>query len=726
MLLITALSLGLVAQLARLQLVKGEELQERATNQQMRDTSLRAARGTIYDTNMNILAQSATVWNVYISPADIKGSTEEVKESKRHLLASGLAEVLGLDEEEIYQKTLKTKSYQVYIKRKVENDVRARVLELKSDKKYAGVAAVIGLEEDTRRYYPNNELAATVLGFTGTDGQGLAGLEAYYDTDLTGTPGRVMTIKNALGTEMDFEYEQRVDPKNGNSLVTSIDKVIQGYLEKNLDKAIEDYQASRAVGIVLNVNTFEVLGMATRSAFNPNSPFTVSDAAQEEIDKLEKDQQSAALGAAQNLQWRNTAISDTYEPGSVFKAVTASSALDEGAITLQTTVNCPGYFNIGGWTYKCNNYAVHGVQNVVNALENSCNIGFIQIGQKLGASAFCRYYASFGFTGKTGIDLPGEVTPTANVHYHDESTMGITELASSSFGQSQKVTPLQMVTAMATVVNGGHLGTPHLVRQILDADGNIVSTKDAGIRRQVISEETSKQMRAALESVVTNGGGKNAAIEGYRIGGKTGTAEKLDNQDKSARVVSFCGFAPADDPEVACIVVVDGLQVGAYGSTIAAPLFKAIMEDVLPYLGVEKTGEVSTDSTLVDTPKVIGESVDDAKQAVKALGLTARVAGGGETVLSQYPDPGTQLREGGTVVLFTAEDSKNELAEVPGFSGMTLQQANQAAAAAGINIRVSGSATSAGATVASQSIAAQSKVTPGTIVTLEFIIHNRE
>ena len=721
--LLMAMGLGLIGRLAHLQLVEGEALQQKAVNQQMRDTEIGASRGTIYDSTMKVLAQSATVWNVYISPADIKGTDTKI-EQKRQLLANGLGELLGIDAGVIYEKTLKTKSYAEYIVKKVENDVREKILQFKSDN--PSVAAVIGLEEDSKRYYPNGELAATVLGFTGTDGQGLAGLEAYYDTTLTGVPGRVMTIKNAQGTEMDFAYEQRIDPKDGNNLVLTLNQVIQSYLEKNLDKALEDYDASRAVGIVLNVNTFEILGMATRSAYDPNDPFAIADeATAAQIQELEGDERTAALAAARSLQWRNTAIADTYEPGSVFKSVTAASALDEGAVTLKTTVECKGRFVVGGWGYKCNNYAVHGTQDVVGALKNSCNIGFIQIGQKLGASAFCAYYKAFGLTEKTGIDLPGEVTPAAGVHYHAENSMGVSELASSSFGQSQKVTPLQMVTAMAAIVNGGKLGTPHLVKQVLDSDGNIVSTADEGFKRQVVSEATSEQMRYALEKVVSEGGGKNASVAGYRIGGKTGTAEKLDNEDRSKRVVSFCGFAPADDPQIACIVVVDEPRAGSYGSTVAAPLFKAIMEDVLPYLGIETTGE-TVQSTGISVPNVLNQSVADAQKAIADQKLTAKVIGSGDTVLAQFPDPQTLLGSGGVVALFTGEEEKQTVVDVPDFRGMTLVQANQAAAAAGLNLRLSGNATGKGATVSQQSIEPKSQVTPGTIVTLNFIVHNRE
>ena len=720
---------GVSVRLGKLQLVEGEELQKQAINQQMRDTTINATRGTIYDSNMEVMAQSATVWNVFISPISlvVKGN-EASTEKKRALVADGLSEILGVDRDEIYQKTLKSKSYQVYIKKKVEMDVRTKILEFK--KNNSSVAAAIGLEEDTKRYYPNAELAASVLGFTGTDGQGLAGVESYYDSYLQGVSGRVMTIKNANGTEMDFDYEQRVDAQDGDSVVLSIDKNIQSYLEKYLDQAIQDNAVgNRIVGIVMNVNTFEVLGMATRNAFDPNHPFAIADESKAaEIAALPEEEQAAAISAAQSLQWRNKAISDPYEPGSVFKAFTASAALDEGVVSLTSTFTCTGNTVLGGVRYQCNNGHVHGTQNIVQAMENSCNLAFMQIGQALGIPAFTRYYESFGFTAKTGIDLPGEAAPIAGVHYHVPSAMGITELASSSFGQSRKMTPIQMITAMCSVVNGGYLGTPHVVKQILSADGNIVETKDAGIKRQVISEATSATMRTGLEMVVKEGGGKNAAVDGYRVGGKTGTAEKLDTEDKTARIASFCGFAPVDDPEIACIIVVDEPRGSTiYGSTVAAPIFKSVMTDVLPYLGIEKTENVENSDTAKQStvPKVIGETVAQAQSAVKAQGLGVRVLGSGETVIAQLPDPETRLSAGGTVVLYTDEDSRNELVVVPNFAGMTAEQANRAASKSNLNLRLTGDAIKANAIVTEQSIQEQSQVSQGTIVTLKFSAANQ-
>ncbi len=723
---------GLLAvRLGYLQFVEGAELQHSAVNQQLRDTTIRPKRGTIYDRNGTVLAESATVWTVYIAPKYLvsgSNSTEAEKaktEANRNALADGLAEILGVDRDELYQKTLQTSNYHVIVKRRIESDVKEKILEFEKTSKLSGAA--IGLDEDTKRYYPFSDFASSILGFTGTDNQGLAGIEAYYDSYLQGTPGRVMTARNAVGTDMPFDYEQRVDAEDGNDLVLTIDKGLQYFLEKHLDQAIEDNKISTyAMGVILDVNTFEVLAMATRPGFDLNNPWKLPDSKTQEISLLPEDQQADARYAAQSDQWRNRAITEAYEPGSVFKSVTASAALDEGSVTGSSSFQCTGGFVVAGQRYGCNNGAVHGAQDVAHCLQNSCNIGFIQIGQRLGAEAFCRYYRGFGLTEKTGIDLPGEAQPTAGIQYHASNQMGPVELASSSFGQSQLVTPLQLVTAISSVVNGGNLGTPHVVKQILDSDDNIVKTMDAQIKRQVVSEETAKLMREYLESVVREGGGKNASVSGYRIGGKTGTSQKLGNPDKTARIASFCGFAPANDPQIACIIVCDEPRGGTiYGSTVAAPVFKAIMEEALPYLGIEKSDESGQTQTETATaPKVIGLTREEAKAEIEKAGLKARILGDGDTVLAQIPNPGTQLTKGGTAVVYTDETSKEETVTVPSFAGMTAVQVNAAAAQAGVNVRLSGVTSGTRSVAVKQSLEKDTKVSPGTIITVEFLVNN--
>ena len=723
-LLVIIVGFGLITgRLWYLQFVEGSELQGMAISQQMRDTTIRANRGTIYDRNGTVLAQSATVWTVYISPKYLEVKNNEVKtEEKRTLLADKLSEILEVDRDSLYEKTGQLSSYYVTVKRQIEKDVRDEILQLKKD--YPEISSAIGMEEDTKRYYPFGDFASVVLGFTGYDNQGLAGIESYYDKYLQGTPGRLLAARNAVGTDMPFEYEVMEDAKDGNNLTLTIDEGVQHFLEKYLKQAIEDNNVETYVtGIIMDVNTFEILARSKLPAFDPNDPFTISNEnALEEIMALPEEEQTAAISNAQAQQWRNNAISDSYEPGSVFKIVTASAALDEGVVTKANTFECPGYYKVAGQIIRCNNRAGHGHQTFAEALQNSCNPAFMQIGELLGIPSFCRYYSAFGLTEKTGIDLPGEMQPVAGVHYHTEESMGPVELASSSFGQSRKVTPLQMITAMATVVNGGNLGTPHVVSQITDADGNIVETMDGGIKRQVISESTSQQMVEMLEQVVEKGGGKNARVDGYRVGGKTGTSEKLDSGDSSARIASFCGFAPVEDPQIACIILVDEPHgSSSYGSVVAAPIFKNIMSEVLPYLGIEKTVEDDSDDTATATPKVIKSTVEDAKAEIKKSGLLCRVVGSGDTVLSQLPDPGTQLAEGGTVVIFTDEESKAKTVTVPNLTGLSVIEVNDRAAQAGINVRFSGVTTGQQIKSVRQSIEEGTQVSPGTIIDVEFV-----
>ena len=724
---IIVLGFGLLAvRLGYLQFVDGEELQHSAVNQQLRDTTILPERGTIYDRNGTALAESATVWTVYIAPKYlVVNGNEEKTNANRAKLADGLSEILGVDREEIYKKTEQTSNYHVIIKRRIETDIKDQILEFEKTSGLSGAA--IGLDEDTKRYYPFGDFASTVIGFTGTDNQGLEGIEAYYDSYLQGTPGRLMTARNAVGTDMPFEYEQRVDAVDGNDLVLTIDKSLQYYLEKHLDQALEDNKIETyAMGIIIDVNTFEVLAMATRPGYDLNNPWALPEETLQEIELLPEEEQADARYAAQSGRWKNRTINEAYEPGSVFKIVTASAALDEGAIDSGSIFDCTGVYSVASQKYRCNNWAVHGTQTVAQCLQNSCNIGFIQIGQRLGVEAFCRYYRAFGFTERTGIDLPGETRPEAGIQYHAEQNMGVVELASSSFGQSQRVTALQMVTAMATAVNGGKLGTPHVVRQILDEDGNIVKSVDSTIKRQVISEETSQLMRQYLELVVSEGGGKNAAVSGYRVGGKTGTAEKLDAEDKSARIASFCGFGPVEDPQIACIIVVDEPKGGTvYGSTVAAPIFKAIMEEALPYLGAEKSEESGEDAQkTITAPKVIDETLEKAKTDIKNAGFNIRIMGSGDTVLAQLPSPGTQLKSGATLVVYTDEESKEKTVKVPDFTGMTASQVNTTAALYGVNVQMSGVTSGTRSVAVKQSYEEDTLVSPGTIVTVEFLVNN--
>ena len=704
-----------------LQIIDADNLKEAAVNQQLRDTTIRPNRGTITDTNGAVLAESATVWTVYVSPKELEVKNDPVKtDANCQMVADRLAEILEIDRDTLYGKIQNTSQYYVIAKRQIESDVREKILQLR--KEVPLIAKSVGMDEDSKRYYPYGDFASVVLGFVGYDNQGLAGLESYYDKYLQGTPGRVLTAKNAVGTDMNFEYSIMEDAEDGNNLQLTIDEGVQHFLEKHVQQAVEDNNVTTyATGIVMIVKTFEILGMTVLPGYDPNNPFALSEEVLAEIALLPEEEQANAKIAAQSAQWRNNAISDSYEPGSVFKVVTASAALDEGSVTLNNTFSCHGVYQVPGTPVRIRCVGSHGLQTFTEALQNSCNPAFIQVGALLGKDAFIRYYKSYGLTEKTGIDLPGEMQPIAGVHYQPDEQMGVVELASSSFGQTRKVSALQMISAVAAAVNGGYMGTPHIVEKITDADGNVIETFDAGIKRQVISEETSKVIAQMLESVVTKGGGKNAQVPGYRVGGKTGTSEKLDTGDGSGRVASFCGFAPVDDPQIACIVVIDEPHTyTSFGSQLAAPVFKNIMEEVLPYLGVEKTGNVQTTQT-ASVPKVIGASLAEAKEEIAGSNLKYKVVGGGDTVLAQLPDPGTELKKDGLVVLYTDEDSKTSTVKVPNLVGFSASQVNQYAASAGVNVRFSGNPQGAQAKSIKQSIAPETLVSPGTIIDVEFV-----
>lgn len=699
----------ITARLFQLMVVDAEFYQQKALEQQLRDVEVPAKRGTIYDSNMNVLASSASAWTVYVTPTDIKDDAE------RSLIADGLSEILDMDREKILEITKKKTGYEK-VKEKLEKPDADQVRQFVSEN---NLGSIVGLDETTKRYYPNDNLASTVLGFVGTDNQGLAGLEAYYDETLTGTPGRVVAAKNARGADMPFSYEKMIDAKTGNSLVLTIDQYIQYVVEKHLSKAIEDNNVtSRGCCIVMDVNTGGVLAMATLPDFNPNEPFVIyNQEAAAEIEKLtDKEEKAKARSEAQNQQWRNKAVSDTYEPGSVYKIVTGSAAIEEGTVTPSSTFECPGYIQIANRRISCAKHEGHGHQTLAQAFMNSCNPAFITIGQKLGLDSFTAFREAFGVTSRTGIDLPGESDPI----YHAKKDMGVVELASESFGQTFKVTPIQMITAVAAAVNGGNYYQPHLVKQVLDENQNIVKTTDVTPKRQVISQQTSEMLRGFLEGVVKEGSGKNAYIPGYRIGGKTGTSQKLDSEDESARISSFCGIAPANAPQIAVLMFLDEPHGPIiYGGTIVAPVVGDILEEILPYLGVQpQYTEEEKEALDVATPDVIGKKTDAAKSAVTSQNLECKVVGEGDTVMQQVPGAGQPIPKGGTVVLYTGKVTQNT--KVPNFMGMTPSQANAAAANAGVNIRLSGAVESAGATVQAQSIDKDTPVSMGTIVTIEF------
>lgn len=713
LILLIAVGFGAVIySLVKLQLVEGPSLQMRAVEQQMKDTTLSAKRGTIYDCNMKELAKSATVWDVILEPAFIN-------DKNRDIIATGLSKILGISKDEIVKRSQK-KTYYDKLKSKVESDVRDKILKFKTDNK---ITNGIRLVENYKRYYPYGKFAATVLGFTGTDSQGLAGVEAQYDSKLTGTAGRLVTAKNAVGTDMGFQYEQEVPAKDGDSLVLTIDEVVQHYVEKYLAEGLANNKVqNRGCAIVMNVKTGAILGMAVKGDFDPNNPFTIADPTKAAaVSKIaDSAQKSAETQKALQEQWRNKCISDTYFPGSVFKMVTGSAAMEENLVNENTVFNCPYYIQFG--TDKIHEWKSGGFGSLTFAqgICKSSNIVFIQVGQKLGPQLFYKYFDAFGFANKTGIDLPGE----SRSIFYTENQLDPINLACAAFGQTNKITPIQMITACCAVANGGYLVQPHIVGKVVDSSGNIVQTVSTAPKRQVISEDTSKRMCKILQEDATSGTAKSGYIAGYRVAGKTGTSEKTEITTSSEYIASYCGFAPADDPEVAMLVFYDEPHGpnGYYGSPVSGPTFLATMTQVLPYLGVEpKYSQAELEKLDGKAPDVVGKSVAAAKNEVAKNNLSVRVYGDGKTVTSQVPEPGKDIPKSGTVVLFTDSASASKQVTVPSLTNLSLSDANQKAADAGINITITGAAlTSSAAVSSSQDVAAGMKVAPGTVVTVTF------
>ena len=712
--------------LVKLMIVDGEMYQSKASEQQLYDTMISAPRGDIYDLNMNILATSAPAWSIYITPNGIHNIDDKDKKEKvKNAIADGLSQILEIEREKIYGYTEKN-TYYVTVKKKVEKDITDKIRQFLVDNSDLGLSSYIGIDETTKRYYPNDSLASVVLGFVGDDNQGLYGIESYYDKQLTGIAGRVVAAKNAHGTDMPFTYEKVEEAKQGNSLVLTIDSYIQYVAEKYLNEAVDANKvAQRGAVLAMNPKTGAVLAMAIKGDFNPNSPFELSKADNAKLEKLEGEERSAKLAELQNLQWRNKLVSDTYEPGSVFKIITGAIALEENLTSKSANYTCGGSINIAGQSYHCHKKTGHGGQSLVQAMGNSCNPVFITLGQLIGVETFSKYFEAFGLSKRTGIDLPGESSSV----YHTSAKMGPTELASTSFGQTFKITPIQLLTAVCAAVNGGNLVQPHLVSQVLDSDKKVVETTSTTIKRQVISEGTSKTLRELMAYVVTDGGGKNGYVPGFKVGAKTGTSEKvaemIARDETGLYIASYCTVAPADDPEIALLVLLDEPHGDAYyGGTISAPVGAQILGDVLPYLGYEpQYTEEELKRLAVSIPAVVGEEIQSAKNKITGAGLTYKVVGNGEKVTSQLPDSAQSLYNGGVVILYTEDTAKPSKVSVPNLTGLTMSQAITAAAHANINVQFSGN-TKGSAASYRQSISAGTQVDTGTIVTVYFRDNN--
>lgn len=717
-LLILVLGFGAaVLRLTYLTTVQSSELQESAVDLQLADTTVSAKRGTIYDANGNVLAESASVWQVVMSPVNFKN------DKQRQAAAKGLSEIFDLEYNDVLDDT-KQQSHYVVVKRRIESDEREKVLELIDTlKKDYSCSGVIQLLDDYKRYYPKNSLASSVIGFTGSDDQGLEGIEYEYDSYLSGTPGRIITAQNARGTDMPFRYEQNVESEDGNNVYLTIDETIQSICEKYMQKGVEDNNVlNKGVCIAMDVNTGAILAMVTTDGYDLNNPYELSAKDKKKIKSTPKKKQAEAESAALSNMWRNKAVADTYMPGSVFKMCVASAALEENLVNEKTSFTCTGSISVEGETIHCSNISGHGTQNFVEAISNSCNPAFIQIGQMLGAGKFRQYYQGFGFSDKTGIDLPGE----AEDSFWKEGKMGGVDLAVASFGQNFTITSIQMITACAAVSNGGYVVQPHVVSKITDSKGNVIKTVDKKVKRQVISDDTSKKMNEYLEYNTERQGAAAGYISGYKVAGKTGTTEKrgvtkVESSFSEDYISSFCGYAPADDPQIAMLVFFDTPDGDAYyGSQVSSPVFINIMSEVLPYLDV-KTSYTDEELGYVDASAgdYTGVSVDEAKTAVEADGFTATVKGNGSTVISQIPTVSSGLQKGGSIVLYTDSDSQSETVSVPSLIGLSPDEVNNVASAYGLNVSFSGATTSSG-TSSSQNIEAGTSVSPGTVITVSF------
>ena len=721
--LIIALSVVSTGSLVNIMIINGEKYQNDASEQQLYDSLVTAPRGDIYDRNMQTLATSSPAWTVYITPNGIRSIKKaEDAEKVKKKIAEGLSEILEMDYNTVYDYTGK-KSYYVIVKKKIEKTAADKVRQFILDNKDLELSQYIGLDSTTKRYYPNGNLASVVLGFVGSDDQGLSGLESYYDNELTGTAGRVVAAKNAAGTNMPFSYEKVENAVKGGSLVLTLDNYVQYTADKYLEAAIEENQiAERGAAVVMNVNTGAILAMSVKGDFDPNAPFTLSAADQKKVDETEGDEEKKKVQSELlNRQWRNKAVSDTYEPGSVFKAVTAAIALEENLVNKNSSFFCNGHATVAGQSYHCHKTTGHGSQNLMQAIANSCNPAFITIGQLVGVNTFSKYFKAFGFTEKTGIDLPGEAAST----YHKEEKMGPVELASSSFGQTFNVTPMQLICAISATVNGGYLVQPHMVEKILDENNKVKKTVASSTKRQVISESTSATMRELLNFVSENGA-KNSLVAGYNIGAKTGTSQKvskiLQTGDKRLYIGSCATVAPIEKPEIAVFVMLDEPKGEKYyGGAISAPVNSKIMADILPYLGFEPSyTEEQLQKLAITVPDTMGSAIADAKGKITTQKLEYKVVGNGEKVVRQLPAAGSKVISGGVVILYTEDGAEVTKATVPNFKGLSATEVNAAAARAGVNVEFSGNTSTGGLKAYKQSVEAGKEVDAGTVITVYF------
>lgn len=711
---------ALALRLVSLQLIHGDEYKAKARITQLSDSSLSALRGTIYDRNMKILAQSASVWLVYVDPSKIENNSR-YEETVNHI-ATGLAAALDVDGVALRDKILanKDKNY-VRVKGEVEKPQYEAVV--KFIRENDGYGSIICIDPDTKRYYPNSSLAASVIGFTDIEDSGVFGIERYYNEFLTGTAGRILTARDGNQNALPGGFKTVYAAEQGANVITTIDEVVQYNLYNYLKQGIIKTNAKYAYGIVMDVDTYSILGMVSIPEFDLNNVSAIDEGLYQQIMAIaDPEKRSEELKKARNEQWSNRTVSATYEPGSVSKIITAAAAIEENVPSLYSTFVCDTQqVQVGGHSYGCWKSDGHGEESFPDLLKNSCNPFAIKIARELGADKFYSYFEAFGFTEQTGVDLPGEVKPSAGGTYHSRKDFIASSLASYSFGQSFEVSPIQVISMIAAVANGGYLKTPHVVDSIVDSDGNTIKTVQTTVKRQVISEETSKKLCENLKSVVFDGTGRNAYVAGYRVAGKTGTSEKLTV--KGEYVASFAGFAPADAPKYAVLVIIDEPQGEHGGGSVAAPIAGDIFEAILPYLNVEVKYSEEELALLVDeAPDCIGQRVSEIEERYASGQYIIRVIGDGDTVVAQSPDSKKSIPKNGVLVLYTDNDYTTERVNVPNFKGMSVSEANRVAVNNGLNLKISGTSLhNAAAVIAhNQSVAAGTEVAVGTVITVDF------
>lgn len=724
--------LTIAARLVWLQVVRYDEFTGRAADNQTADMIITPKRGTIYDRNRTELVSSATTQEICVDPqnlaevskTDAEGNAKSAeriakeKAQKQAKAAQLLSEKLELDYEEVLKKVQKNTKY-VRIARQVETPLANEILAEAKEAKLKGFSTV----EDSKRYYRYGSFASQLLGFTGSDGQGLSGVEYAYDDVLKGTAGRIVKAQNALGTDMPYEYEKYVPAEDGDSVVLTIDEGVQHYLEKHLENALESTDAKEGVcGIVMNIKTGEVLGMATKPDFDLSDPYKIPENAKTNLAELEGltgEEYTKEYSNQLYSLWKNKTINYTYEPGSTFKVFTVSSSLEAGVVTDASTYNCGGVKKVDTWNIHCWKRAGHGSQTLAQTLQNSCNVAMMDISASLGTDLFEQFFQAFGLREKSGIDLPGE-----EIGVYFDGKMNEVDLATGSFGQNFTVTPVQELGMVSAVCNGGRLVTPYVVKEIVDSEGNVKKSAETNVRRQVVSEQVSEQMSQYLQWVVDKGTGLNAYVAGYRVGGKTATTEKLP-KNSGNRIASFIGVAPMDDPTYACIVLIDEPQTANRGGgALAAPVVGRIFTDILPYLGVEAVySDEEEDRKEVQVPSLIGMTREAAENKLKELDLECRFKGDGETVTDQLPVEGVSLQAGSSVVLYCGDERSTEKIEVPNIKGLTPSGARSTLESYGLYMKQNGVASSrvTGATASiSQSPKEGAEVAPGSVVTVEF------